>query len=187
MAAPHPAATAWASGTLALLSVEQSALLVAFVRSDYQRVVRIVSHVCAGTADPENLVAEATARLVDQLSRRKPVESFSAWVTRCAINLGQSERRRFLVRQRKNPALAAIGEQDETSRLVDDLVLRDAVRTLPRRQAEAVALYYGLDLSVAEVAVALGITEGGTKALLAKARASLSRTLGGDHEETEDE
>lgn len=51
------------------------------------------------------------------------------------------------------------------------------VRRLPRRQAQAAALYYALDLSVADVAATLGCAEGTVKAHLSRAREQLTRRL----------
>ena len=51
------------------------------------------------------------------------------------------------------------------------------VRRLPRRQAQAAALYYALDLSVADVAVTLGCAEGTVKVHLSRARGELARRL----------
>ena len=47
------------------------------------------------------------------------------------------------------------------------------VRTLPVRQAQVVALYYGDEQSTAEIAAALEIAEGTVRATLAQARAAL--------------
>jgi RNA polymerase sigma-70 factor, ECF subfamily len=52
-----------------------------------------------------------------------------------------------------------------------------AVRALPTRQAQAVALYYLEDLSIAQTAVVLDCAEGTVKAHLAKARRTLARRL----------
>ena len=52
------------------------------------------------------------------------------------------------------------------------------VRRLPRREAQVVALYYGCDMSVADVAGVLGIADGTVKAHLSHARARLSARLG---------
>lgn len=49
------------------------------------------------------------------------------------------------------------------------------VRRLPRRQAEAVALFYAVDLPISGVAEAMGCAEGTVKAHLARARAQLSQ------------
>lgn len=52
------------------------------------------------------------------------------------------------------------------------------VRRLPRRQAQATALFYALDLSVSEVAHTLGCAEGTVKAHLSRARSELAVRLG---------
>jgi RNA polymerase sigma-70 factor (ECF subfamily) len=59
----------------------------------------------------------------------------------------------------------------------EELDLRDAVRSLPDRQQEAVALHYLLDMSVAETAAAMGVSEGSVKVHLSRARAHLEAML----------
>lgn len=56
------------------------------------------------------------------------------------------------------------------------------VRRLPSRQARATALFYALDLPVAEVALALGCAEGTVKVHLSRARATLAGRLGSTEE-----
>jgi DNA-directed RNA polymerase specialized sigma24 family protein len=55
--------------------------------------------------------------------------------------------------------------------------LDDALGRLPRRQRQALSLRYGSDLSIADVARVLRISEPAAKQLLARGRASLRRTL----------
>ena len=55
--------------------------------------------------------------------------------------------------------------------------LRGAMRRLPARQQEAVALHYLLDLPVAETAATMGCDEGTVKTHLARARRTLERAL----------
>jgi len=102
-----------------------------------------------------------------------------AWITRVAVNLGRSENRRLAIRRRKAPVVSLLAHTDAG---IDSTALRldmqHALRELTKRQAEVVALYYGLDLSVSEVAVTLGRSEGTVKATLFKARSILARSLG---------
>ena len=60
----------------------------------------------------------------------------------------------------------------------DDEDFWAAVRGLPRRQAQVVALHYIYDLSVADVAATLQISEGTAKTHLSRARTSLVLVLG---------
>ena len=61
-----------------------------------------------------------------------------------------------------------------------DVDLERAVRTLPHRQRQAVALYYFLDLPVAEIAVVMRCSEGTVKATLSHSRDRLKRELGAE-------
>ena len=53
-----------------------------------------------------------------------------------------------------------------------------AVRSLPQRQREAVALHYAEDRSVEDIAAVLGVSESTVKTSLQKGRASLARRFG---------
>ena len=55
--------------------------------------------------------------------------------------------------------------------------LRAALRRLPARQQEAVALHYLLDLPVTETATVMGCDEGTVKTHLSRARLALERAL----------
>lgn len=61
-----------------------------------------------------------------------------------------------------------------------DVDLRRAVDMLPARQRLAVALYYYLDLPVAEVAAVMACSTGTVKSTLADARDRLRTALGDD-------
>src|SRR5262245_17582911 len=74
------------------------------------------------------------------------------------------------VRQRREPAGTVLGESDEA--------LWAAVRRLPARQAQAVALRYVGDLDAAAIAAVLGCTEGNVRVLLHRARQALASALG---------
>jgi RNA polymerase sigma-70 factor (ECF subfamily) len=65
----------------------------------------------------------------------------------------------------------------------DTRVFWAQVRALPRRQAQAAALHYALDMSVADIAVVLDCAEGTIKAHLHRARSTLAAALGTSEEE----
>lgn len=167
------------------LDGSDSVRLSAFVDHDFTAVRNIVSSLCGPQTDADEAVAEALARAVEQLAAGRSIDALSAWVTRVAINVGRSELRRQSVRRRKAPQTAL---PDRTESGMDAVAARldvqAALRALTRRQAEVVALYYGLDLSVADVARVLGRSKGTIKATLSKARTTLALSLGST---TEDE
>ena len=77
--------------------------------------------------------------------------------------------------------LRSVEATDLLAQIDDDFW--DEVRRLPRRQAQVVALFYALDLSLADVAATLQCAEGTVKAHLFHARATLSERLDADEEE----
>lgn len=88
----------------------------------------------------------------------------------------QAERR--AVRKAVSRAATDIGQMPDSS----DRFWAE-VRQLPSRQAQAVALYYALDLPIVEVAATLGCAEGTVKAHLSHARTRLASRLGTSEEE----
>jgi RNA polymerase sigma-70 factor (ECF subfamily) len=68
-------------------------------------------------------------------------------------------------------------DADPSESVLEGLDLQRAIAELPKRQAQVIALRYGLDMSIADIAQALGISEGGTKDSLSKARRNLASAL----------
>jgi DNA-directed RNA polymerase specialized sigma24 family protein len=75
---------------------------------------------------------------------------------------------------------------DAAAALVDEAALRAAIGKLPPRMAAAVALRLQ-DRSDQEIAAVLGITVGGAKATLHKARTKLAGLVGDDDQERHDD
>lgn len=99
----------------------------------------------------------------------------AGWVRRVAVNR-LSNRRRGL--GRRDAAMRRLSSQpllpDPTPA---DLDLADAVKALPRGQRLAVGLHYLADLSVDDVAAAMGVAPGTVKSQLHDARLALARHL----------
>ena len=153
-------------------------MITRFVADDWGRVVGAVEYVCGPDVDAPAAVAEALARLVETLTRGRAIHNLTAWVTQVAINVGRSELRHFGVKRRKLPSLISRESgADSAESVIEALDLQRAMAGLPKRQAQVVALRYGLDLSIADIAETLGISEGGTKAALSKARNNLAGAL----------
>jgi RNA polymerase sigma factor (sigma-70 family) len=158
-----------------------------FAGRDYQRVIGVVSYVCGARVDPSSAVSEAVARLIEETNRGKRITNVAGWITKTAINVGLAELRHLSVRRRKLSVLAASQAHiDNTDLIAARLDVQRAISRLPRRQAQVVGLRYGLDLPIAEIAETLGISEGGAKSSLAKARRALAVHLG-EQEGADDE
>lgn len=145
-------------------------------------MVAALTFVCDGRANAEDAVQEALARAWERMDHGTHIDSLQAWVTAVALNLSRSRLRRLRTERRRQPELAqaevSLGPSPE-----DRLDVRKALQTLPRRQREVTVLFYYLDMSIADIAAALGIKEGTVKVWLHRARASLAVALGDGHME----
>ena len=103
-----------------------------------------------------------------------------AWVRRVAANLAVSGVRRRLAEARALVRLAARTQQEPPYAALpaEDGDFWRAVRRLPRRQAQVVALVALGDLSTAEVAATVGCSQRMVQTHLQKARATLAQRLG---------
>ena len=99
------------------------------------------------------------------------------WIRRVAINKARnrsrSRRRQAALTDRLAQRPTSVAGAPEAQD--DDLIA--AVASLPRQQRLAVSLFYYCDLPIAEVAVAMGISEGTVKSHLHAARAAVAHTL----------
>jgi RNA polymerase sigma-70 factor, ECF subfamily len=103
-------------------------------------------------------------------------DSPAAWVRRVTCNRAASVVRR---RAREAKALMRLAGRTRTSVELDedDEAFWQAVRRLPPRQAQAVALYYLEDYSVRKISEVLDCSEGTVKTHLSRARAAVARHL----------
>jgi RNA polymerase sigma-70 factor (sigma-E family) len=133
--------------------------------------------VVAGLGDrqvADDLVAEAFTRAWASWPKVSRHPAPQGWVVRTALNTGVSWWRR---RRREQ----ALGDHDsvspaDTSDSVDAAVLA-ALRRLPGRQREVVALRVFLDLDTDTTARLLGVAAGTVRAHLSRALTSLRRDL----------
>ena len=103
------------------------------------------------------------------------------WVYAIALNVLRDSGRRRAAESRAYDRVTAAGSEadwDETERLDDRDLVRRGMATLPDDEREAVALYYGADLSLEEIARVTGTRTTTIKGRLARARDRLRETLG---------
>jgi len=106
-----------------------------------------------------------------------------AWVRRVVVNLATSRLRRRAREARAITRLALRRERPNDIVTFDD-DFWSAVRALPRRQAQCVALHYLEDRAVADIAEVLGIAPSTVRVHLHAARSTLAERL--DEPEAED-
>jgi RNA polymerase sigma factor (sigma-70 family) len=154
-----------------------------FYLEEYPGVVKLVYALLGSRAAAEDIAQEAFLRAYRDWERVGSYEHQAAWVRRVAANLATSGLRRRLLEARALARLAGRREPALEPLPTDQADFGRALRALPRRQAQAVALFYVEDLSIEQIAVVLDCAEGTVKAHLAKARHSLAKRLQMDHEE----
>ena len=140
-------------------------------------MVRLVYALSGSRAGAEDIAQEAFLRAYRDWDRVRSYEHQAAWVRRVAANLATSGLRRKVVEARALVRLTARREPALDPLPASNAEFWRVVRALPQRQAQAVALYYLEDLSIAQTAVVLDCAEGTVKAHLAKARRTLARRL----------
>ena len=153
-----------------------------FYEREYHRVVGFAYALAGSWEAAEDAAQEAFLRAHGDWERIGRYDQPGAWVRRVAANLAVSSFRRRLAEARALVRLAARREPDPP---LDAAVLDfwGAVRTLPSRQRQAVALFYLEDWPVAEIARFLGCTQPTVRGHLHRGRAALARRLGQPGEE----
>ena len=127
-------------------------------------------HLAEDVAQEAMLVAFRRWRELDELERP------DLWVRRTCANIAVSQFRRRMVELRVTARLAGRRQAPmELSEPSEDFW--DAVQSLPHRQAQAVALRFVYDMSVAEIAATLDCSEGTVKQHLSRGRHSLAVLL----------
>lgn len=130
----------------------------------YRDLVRLVSGLLDDNPSCEEVVQDAFASLVRRGTLPAP-DRQAAYLRSAVLNGARSRLRRRRV-QRRNLAPvvdSAAGADDEAMVRVEHQRVLDAIRTLPRRQADVLLLRYQAELSEAEIADALGISPGSVK------------------------
>jgi RNA polymerase sigma factor (sigma-70 family) len=123
----------------------------------YPRALRLARRIAGPTA-AEDVAAEALARAYGHWSRIGASEAYrTGWVLRVTTNLAIDT-----LRGREHPSerVEPEGAEDPQDALTLRVALVEALRALPQRQREAVALRYLAGLSQADVAATLGISPG---------------------------
>ena len=147
-------------------------------RREFGAVFRAAFLLCGDRQAAEDAAQEAFARALVRWRRLGDQPWVAGWVTTTAVNVARrSLRRRHAVPNERHQQIP----DHDTS-----IDVRVAIRALPARQQEAVALHYLLDLSVEETAETMGVAQGTVKAHLARARQSLGEALGAPDVEPED-
>lgn len=148
-----------------------------FYRREYAAVVGLAYALSGNRWAAEDLAQDAFLAAHRSWSRIAQFDQPGAWVRRVVSNLAVSAFRRRMAEgralgrivRRQSPVVGELS--------ADDAEFWRAVRALPRRQAQVVALFYLEDRPVAEVAEILDMAPGTVKKHLYDGRHTLARRL----------
>ncbi len=152
----------------------------AFYVANYHRVVALAVALSGDRSQAEDLAQDAFSAAHGRWTELGGYDDPGAWVRRVVANKAVSGHRR---RKSANKGLRLVGAPQSSGLPYGTehrAELWAAVRGLPIRQAQAVALFYLGDRSVAAVAELMELSEGAVKSHLSRARQTLARNLGTD-------
>jgi RNA polymerase sigma-70 factor (ECF subfamily) len=175
----------WSAGTREVTVTSTDAGFDALFVAGYPRLVRTVGFVCGDADVAADCVADAFERAYVRWRRVGSLDDPLGWVRRVAINRATDVHRRRTRGRRALLRLAGRAELRPNTELVmsdaasfHDGELAAAVADLSPQQRAVVALHYLDDLSVADVAHAMDLSEGAVKYHLHQARGRLRTLLG---------
>ena len=141
----------------------------------YERLVRALTVVAGDRESAADAVQDAFVKAHLHWNKISRYDDPSGWVRRVAINRLRDEHRRA---RRRRRALQRIRSQPTSPNDVPDLdEFARLLAALPRQQRLATALYYVDNLTVAEIAATLDISDGTVKSHLHDARRRLRPVL----------
>jgi RNA polymerase sigma-70 factor (sigma-E family) len=147
----------------------------------WRQLVRLSVLLVRDQAVAEEVVQDSFVALHGRWSRLAEPEKALAYLRQTVVNRSRSVLRRRGTEARylhQVPPREEAGTEDTAEGHERRVVVLEALRRLPARQREVVALRYYLDLSEADIAATLGISRGAVKSHGSRALAALGRTLG---------
>ncbi len=155
----------------------------ALYAAHWARLVRLSVLLVRDRASAEEVVQDAFVALHGRWRRLRDPDRALAYLRRCVVNRSRSVLRHRVVVDRhaaaqRLPDAAPAADERSLARSRRVTVL-DALRQLPPRQREVLALRYYLDLSEADIAETLGISRGAVKSHASRGAARLRDLLDG--------
>jgi RNA polymerase sigma factor (sigma-70 family) len=170
-------------GSDVLLASEQQRVVLELFRQEARALVRLARMFVDNRDAAEDIVQEAFIRLARNVHRIEDREKAPAYLRSIVLNLARDTNRRGLMSMRHTPPAGR--EIDLQPGAIDDRIVRnerqqqvlEAVRSLPRRQRDCIALRYFEERSIEEIATTLDVSVNSVKTHLQRALASLERVL----------
>jgi RNA polymerase sigma-70 factor (sigma-E family) len=158
---------------------ERNKRLARLFETEYRSLVRLACLLLDDRDAGEEVAQEAFVRLYGSWARLRDAGAAPAYLRSTVLNLARSQMRRRLVALRHSAPSEGYNASAETSALIteEQREVLGALRALPRRQRECLALRYYLDLSEAEIAATLRISPGSVKSHTHRGLSALAQKL----------
>jgi RNA polymerase sigma-70 factor, ECF subfamily len=143
-----------------------------FYATEYDSALALAFALVASRSDAEELVQDAFADAHRRWRHVSALDKPGAWVRRAVLNRSVSLKRRWLTRLRSPQPMVVDVELEPR-----DDELWTAVRRLPARQAQLVALVYVDGLSITDAAAVIGVSLSTAATHLTRAKERLQRDL----------
>jgi RNA polymerase sigma-70 factor (ECF subfamily) len=148
-----------------------------FYVSEYPAVLGLAYALSGNRSTAEDIAQEAFLAAYKEWERVAQYDQPGAWVRRVTANISTSAFRRRRSEAKAISRIFARRGPDVPELSAGDAEFWAAVRSLPRRQSQVVALHYLEDRPVAEIAGVLGMAPGTVKKHLYDGRQALVRLL----------
>jgi RNA polymerase sigma-70 factor, ECF subfamily len=159
------------TGRLSIIRESSVTFEELYVR-EFGAIVALAYALSGSRTAAEDLAQEAFIAAHRNWETVADLDAPGAWVRRVVANMSVSAFRRGIA-EAKALTRVALGHQQVVPELsADDAEFWRAVRSLPRRQAQVIALRYLEDLPIAEIAQILGTSDGTVKKHLHDGRAT---------------
>lgn len=148
-------------------------------REHYRSLVRLAALLLDDVGACEEVVQDAFVAVWQKGPALRSPERLPAYLRSAVLNGARSQLRHRAVRRRHLAVVPDPAPPAESTALAGDpdRSVLHALRDLPRRQREVLALRYYLDLPEAEIAATLGITAGSVKTHAHRGLAALAPVL----------
>lgn len=148
-------------------------------RAEYRSLVRLASLLVDDLGTCEEIVQDAFAAIWQRGPWLRSPDRLPSYLRSAVLNGARSHLRRREVRRRHLEVVsgAAPGADATAAERSETETVLTALRALPTRQREVLALRYYLDLSEAEISQTLGISAGSVKTHAHRGLAALAQRL----------
>lgn len=161
----------------AQMTVNPAEYVTELFRAHHLELVRLAVLIVGDLATAEDVVQDAFEQLHRRWRTLRKQSSALDYARSAVLNGSRSVLRRRSVARRHAARISASSHQDAAVGFEQRSELIEAFRRLPARQREVLALRYYVDMSVADAAATLHISEGAVRSTASRGLDALARIL----------